>query len=70
MNIEQEHVSVKKNEQRRTKGRKSFQTVDMSTQYGEWKSQNRVIIELVVAELGIKSKMKTSSNRLLVWVSF
>lgn len=61
---------LKKNEQRRTKRRKSFQTVDMSTQYGEWKSQNRVIIELVVAELGIKSKMKTSFNRLLVWVSF
>lgn len=51
MNNEQEHVSVKKNKQRRTKRRKSFQTVDMSTQYGEWKSQNRVINELVVAEL-------------------
>lgn len=41
----------------------------MSTQYGEWKSQNRVIIELVVADLN-KSKMKTSFNRLLVKVSF
>lgn len=36
LNNEQEHVSVKKNEQRRTKRRKSIQTVDMSTQYGEW----------------------------------